>query len=213
MDSTDTSREAIHSLLEIFLSMKVFRILIQFWLYALIVTSLEERLLLSDNVLQNEIQELKSKVMTLEQKVATLESKSAHQSIVFMSQLSKTLNNPANGHTVVFDDTITNVGHAYSNVTGVFRAPVDGNYMFSMIGTVPPSPGGHSLHLLLRRNGSTIGYLFLDSNHDYFLKRTEVVAVTLSRGDEIFVQVDAVSGTHSIIGCCYHTHFSGFLIN
>ncbi|XP_062593207.1 complement C1q-like protein 4 [Saccostrea cucullata] len=193
--------------------MKALGILIQFWFDACTVTSLEERLLVSDNVLQHEIQELRSKVVTLEQKMATLESKSAHQPIVFMSQLKKTLNNPANGHIVVFDDTITNVGHAYSNVTGVFRAPVDGNYMFSMIGTVPISPGGHSLHLLLRRNGGTIGYVFLDSNQDYYLKRTEVVAVTLSRGDEVFVQIDAVSGIHSLVGCCYHTHFSGFLIN
>ncbi|XP_062593208.1 complement C1q-like protein 4 [Saccostrea cucullata] len=197
--------------------MKASSILIRFWFYALTViltvTSLEERLLVSDNVLQNEIQELRSKVVTLEQKVATLESKSAYQSIVFMNQLSKSLNNPATGHIVVFDDTITNVGNAYSNVTGVFRAPVDGSYMFSVIATAPPIPGSHSLHLNLKRNGGTIGYLFLDSNQDYHLKRTEVVVVTLSRGDEVFVRIGSVSGTHSLIGCCYHTHFSGFLIN
>lgn len=129
-----------------------------------------------------------------------------------MSQLSQTLVNPANGHIVAFDDVITNVGHAYSSVTGVFRAPVDGNYMFSMIGTVKPEPGDHSLHLLLKRNGNTIGYIFLDSNHDYYLKRTEVAVVSLTSGDEVFVQVDYVVGSHSLVGCCFHTHFSGFLI-
>lgn len=129
-----------------------------------------------------------------------------------MSQLSQTLVNPANSHIVAFDDVITNVGHAYSSVTGVFRAPVDGNYMFSMIGTVKPEPGSHSIHLLLKRNGNTIGYLFLDSNQDYYLKRTEVAVVSLTSGDEVFVQVDFVSGPHSLIGCCFHTHFSGFLI-
>lgn len=47
--------------------------------------------------------------------------------VVFMSELSQDLNNPATGNTVVFDDVISNVGHAYSSSTGVFRAPVDGN--------------------------------------------------------------------------------------
>ena len=130
-----------------------------------------------------------------------------------MSQLSQDLNNPANGHTVVFDDVITNVGHTYSSSTGVFRAPVDGNYMFSMIGTVPASPGGHSLHLLMKRNGNTISYLFLDSNHDYYLKRTENAVVSLTKGDEVYVQVDAAGGTHSLTGWCFHSHFSGFLIH
>ncbi|XP_048755197.2 complement C1q-like protein 4 [Ostrea edulis] len=178
-----------------------------------IVTSLEERLLVGDNVIQSEIQELRTKVSALEQKVASLESKSASQSIVFMSQLSKSLDSPGVGHIVVFDDVITNVGNAYSHVTGVFRPPVDGSYMFSVIVTVSPSPGNHGIHLKLRRKGSTIGYLFLDSNHDYYLKRTEVVAVTLTKGDEIFVQIDQVGGTHSLTGCCFHTHFSGFLIH
>jgi polyhydroxyalkanoate synthesis regulator phasin len=42
----------------------------------LIVTSHDERLLAADNVMQNEIQELRTKVSALEQKVASLESKS-----------------------------------------------------------------------------------------------------------------------------------------
>lgn len=129
-----------------------------------------------------------------------------------MSQLSKNLDNPPKGQIVIFDDVITNVGHAYSSSTGVFRALVDGNYMFSMIGTVPSSPGGHSLHLLMKRNKNTIGYLFLDANHDYYLKRTENAVVSLTKGDEVYVQVDAVTGTHSLTGCCFHSHFSGFLI-
>jgi hypothetical protein len=35
----------------------------------------------------------------------------------------------------------------------------------------------------------------------------------LNKGDEIFVQVNGVTGTNSLVGCCFHTHFSGFLIH
>lgn len=130
-----------------------------------------------------------------------------------MSQLSTNLDNPADGRIVVFDDVITNVGGAYSNTTGVFRAPVHGNFMFSVVGSAAPKSGDHQLHLLLKKNGITVGYLFFDQNHDYYLKRTEVVVITLKPGDEIFVQTDAGSGLHSLRGCCFHSHFSGFLIH
>ena len=44
---------------------------------ALIVTSMEERLLIGDTALQSEIQELRSKVTSLEKKVSFLETKSS----------------------------------------------------------------------------------------------------------------------------------------
>ena len=138
---------------------------------------------------------------------------SASTQVVFMSQLSKDLVNPAKGHIVIFDNVITNVGNAYSRITGVFRAPVDGNYMFSLIGTAPPSPGGHAIHLLMKRNLNTIGYLFLDTNLDYYLRRTENSVVSLTKGDEVYVQVDYIVGNHILNGCCFNSHFSGFLIH
>ena len=49
-------------------------------------------------------------------------------SVSFMAQLSATLSNPANGHVIVFDDVVTNVGSAYSNVHGIFTAPVNATY-------------------------------------------------------------------------------------
>ena len=107
---------------------------------------------------------------------------SASRQVVFMSQLSRDLVNPATGHIVIFDNVITNIGHAYSRSTGVFRAPVDGNYMFNMIASNQPSAGNHCLHLLMRRNGNAIGYIFLDSNHDFYFKRTENVVVSLTKG-------------------------------
>lgn len=55
-----------------------------------------------------------------------------------MSQLSYKLDIPADGCIVVIDDVITNVGGAYSNTTGVFRAPVNGNFMFSVIESALP---------------------------------------------------------------------------
>ena len=139
---------------------------------------------------------------------------SASRQVVFMSQLSRDLVNPATGHIVIFDSVITNIGHAYSSNTGVFRAPVDGNYMFNMIASNQPSAGNHCLHLLMRRNGNTIGYIFLDSNHDFYFKRTENVVVSLTKGDEVYVQVDFVYGiNHSLAGANLHSHFSGFLIH
>lgn len=57
--------------------MKLFSNLLIWTSCLLCVASLEERLLVSDNALQSEIQELRTKVSALESKVASLESKSS----------------------------------------------------------------------------------------------------------------------------------------
>lgn len=88
-----------------------------------------------------------------------------------MSQLSKNLKNSADGRIVIFDDVISIVGRPKSNTTDVFRAPVHGNFMFSVIGSAAPKSDDNQLHLLLKKNGITVGYLFSDLNHDYYLKK------------------------------------------
>lgn len=63
--------------------MKLFSSLLIWTSCLLCVASLEERLLVSDNALQSEIQELRTKVSALESKVASLESKSSMCTFIF----------------------------------------------------------------------------------------------------------------------------------
>jgi len=43
----------------------------------------------------------------------------------------RSLNLLGAGETIIFDSVITNVGNAYRNTTGMFRAPIQGVYVFN----------------------------------------------------------------------------------
>ncbi|KAK3606489.1 hypothetical protein CHS0354_041440 [Potamilus streckersoni] len=136
------------------------------------------------------------------------------KSVAFMAQLSASIVNPVQGHVIVFDQTITNEGAAYNNVHGIFTAPLNGTYEFSLIVSSPPNPSiYHEFHLFLMKNNVQIGYVFLDHNTQFWLRRGTTAIVHLKPTDEVWVQVDRVVGDHEIAGCCFHSHFGGFLIH
>ena len=129
-----------------------------------------------------------------------------------MAQLNASITDPAQGQTVIFNQIETNKGNAYNPINGVFTAPFNGTYNFNVIVSAPPAPGGHWLHLFIKKNKAQVGYVFLDDNDKYWLRRSTDVTVHLLQGDEVCVDVDMILGSHTIGGCCFHTHFSGFLI-
>ena len=131
----------------------------------------------------------------------------------FMAQLSSDIVDPPKGRLVVFDRVETNTGGAYDGSQGVFVAPVNGTYNFNLIVTSPPKKEPHHwLHLFIMKNGAQVAYVFLDDNNQYYLRRSTDICIHLAQGDKVWVQVADVLGSHTITGCCYHSHFSGFLI-
>ena len=132
--------------------------------------------------------------------------------VAFMAQLSTSVANPPKGQVVIFDQVETNTGGAYNASKGVFTAPVSGTYNFNVIASAPPVAGSHWLHLFIMKNKAQVGYVFLDDNDSYWVRRSTDVSVHMEQGDNIWVEVADVKGSHTIGGCCYHSHFSGFLI-
>ena len=129
-----------------------------------------------------------------------------------MAQLGKTIDNPSVGSGVIFDVVHLNDGGAYDNVHGIFRAPVDGVYHFTAELTAQPAAPAHALHIFMMKTATQIGYMFLDTNSDYYLKRTMVSTVHLAKNDDVWLKIETNVGDNHLLGCCFHSIFSGFLI-
>ena len=136
------------------------------------------------------------------------------QPVAFLAELSANLFNPAAGVPVVFDVIHLNDGGAYSNIHGIFTAPIAGVYHFTLELSSPPDANkDHRLHVNLMKTGTQLGYVYLDQNADRWLKRSATATVHLAKGDDIWAKVAELNGNGTIAGCCYHSIFSGFLIH
>ena len=115
---------------------------------------------------------------------------------------------------IVFDKVYANAGNAYNKYTGVFTAPYNGSYYFSMDISSPPTSGSHHLQIHLYRNDDRIGYVFLDNNTVYWLRRSMGLTVMLEIGDSVRAIVTTSTGSKAttVAGCCFHSHLSGFFI-
>ncbi|XP_045209631.2 heavy metal-binding protein HIP-like isoform X1 [Mercenaria mercenaria] len=139
-------------------------------------------------------------------------NKTSHH-VAFMAELSTSMVNPEKGTTVVFDNVHVNEGSSYKPGTGTFVAPASGIYSVTVVATAERrSSSGQQLHLYLMHNSNKIGYIFLDGNTNWPLLRTISVVVKLSYGDTLFVKIGGITGVGTLVGCCFHTHFSGFLV-
>jgi hypothetical protein len=61
-----------------------------------------------------------------------------------------------------------------------------------------------------------VGYLFLDSNSDFWLQKGSDAVLHMTRGDDVWVEVQEVTGPHTLggdySGGRLHTYITGFLI-
>jgi hypothetical protein len=102
----------------------------------------------------------------------------------------KSSGNTASGNDFVFDAVDVNVGSNYNASTGVFTAPVSGNYFFSIsaLADFNQSTGDHDLWLL--RNGANYARVRTSSNYSgHYETATITAVVNLSVGDEVKVYV------------------------
>jgi hypothetical protein len=131
--------------------------------------------------------------------------------VAFHALLTHAIVDPAVGHTIVFDDVLTNIGNAYSKLHGVFTAPVNGTYMLNLVLSCNNQAVDHAMHVYLKKKPSTIGYVYLDHNAKFWLHSSETTVIHLTQGDDVWAEVIGASG-HNVLEPGMHSHFAGFCI-
>ena len=109
---------------------------------------------------------------------------------------------------LVFTKIITNVGQAYSNMTGFFTAPVKGVYYFRF--TVMDVLSSRSMTIRIVKNGEQVMRLYeydTDGQHSYL---SSGVTLQLEVGDVVNMQLPA--GYRLFDNSDNHSTFSGFLL-
>lgn len=74
--------------------------------------------------------------------------------------MSTTETYPGTHHTIIYDNKVTNIGNEYNILSGIFTAPVDGVYVFSLT-ILMAHPGEYkTMELMLnsRRVGASYVY-------------------------------------------------------
>ncbi|XP_052811506.1 complement C1q-like protein 4 [Mya arenaria] len=110
------------------------------------------------------------------------------------------------GQTIVFDNVITNLGGGYHQ-TGLFTAPYDGVYVFSV---TLVTAFDQSSHASFFKNSEQITVMYFHGNaiHDYDTS-TQTIVLDLYRGDIVSIrQTESAKSYHSNDHCLY----SGFLL-
>ncbi|KAJ8307277.1 hypothetical protein KUTeg_015561 [Tegillarca granosa] len=136
----------------------------------------------------------------------------------FFATLKADLVNPNVGDKVKFDNVITNNGSAYNMNTGIFIAKATGIYYFEFVANGPYHQDDHILHLALKKNTQTIGYVYIDHDRQYWRHGTTSAVVNLNVGDQVYVQVFAaygqrvLGGSNHVISPASHSQFLGYLI-
>ena len=109
---------------------------------------------------------------------------------------------------LVFTKIITNVGQAYSNITGFFTAPVKGVYYFRF--TVMDVLSSRSMTIRIVKNGEQVMRLYeydTDGQQSYL---SSGVTLQLEVGDVVNMQLPA--GYRLFDNSDNHSTFSGFLL-
>jgi hypothetical protein len=128
--------------------------------------------------------------------------------IAFRTELSKDLGTVSSNHVVIFDEVDLNLGNAYDPRHGIFTAPVNGTYLFSM---ALGNPTGHSGAFFMKQNSQTIEYAIAGHTTGWNMGGVTTVA-DLTVGDDVWIEGEGyISGAYAHIR--YHTGFSGTLIH
>ncbi|KAL4222604.1 hypothetical protein ACF0H5_018645 [Mactra antiquata] len=115
------------------------------------------------------------------------------------------------GKTLVFPVVQTNIGDAYDRRTGVFTAPVDGTYVFSL---VIACEAGNYLEVSIVTGQYDMVYNSICKNPESngVHQNGGSAIVTLKRGDRITVKMMWPSGNDTVAVGRGFSSFSGFLV-
>nr|XP_024654906.1 complement C1q-like protein 3 [Maylandia zebra] len=149
----------------------------------------------------NRLKESENQILELQHKEAT--------KIIFSTTLRGSGHTgPFNTDTIlVYKGVITNIGNAYSPVTGVFTAPVAGVYYFTLF---YHAGGSHTQYLFLHKNSEV---MVMTNDHvthsDVADNGGNAVFLQLQQGDKVYVRMGANSHVWASES---QTTFSGFLV-
>uniref|UniRef100_A0A669DPB9 Complement C1q subcomponent subunit B-like n=2 Tax=Oreochromis niloticus TaxID=8128 RepID=A0A669DPB9_ORENI len=149
----------------------------------------------------NRMKESENQILELQDKEAT--------KIIFSATLSGSGHTgPFNTDTIlVYKGVITNIGYAYSPVTGVFTAPIPGVYYFTLFYSAAAS---HQQYLFLHKNSEV---MVMTNDHVTHSDATDnggnAMFLQLQQGDKVYVRM----GKNSHVWASEsQTTFSGFLV-
>uniref|UniRef100_A0A3P9D1V0 Complement C1q-like protein 3 n=1 Tax=Maylandia zebra TaxID=106582 RepID=A0A3P9D1V0_9CICH len=151
---------------------------------------------------------LKDTEMSLKETVTQLKQDKATKIIFSTTLRGSGHTGPFNTDTIlVYKGVITNIGNAYSPVTGVFTAPVAGVYYFTLF---YHAGGSHTQYLFLHKNSEV---MVMTNDHvthsDVADNGGNAVFLQLQQGDKVYVRMGANSHVWASES---QTTFSGFLV-
>ena len=172
-----------------------------------------EKLNLEHDVVDAAVKEVKDRMAAIEIKVVVLQNSIKETpKVAFSAGLSDTGFIEAGANTgnlnLVFTRVITNVGEAYSKITGIFTAPVRGVYYFRF--TVMDILKSHWMVASLLKNGEWVMYLAEYDTDDKQSFLSSGLVLLLEAGDKINMQIPAKARLFDSTG--NHNTFSGFLL-
>ena len=168
------------------------------------------------------VEELKEKVENrtqllnqLVQNVTALQERMLIPTVQFNARGLRDLS-PSDKQVVIFPSVIENIGNAYNAGTGVFQAPVNGTYLFSVQVCTYASGTWGRLYLVVDSGDNKITAISLYEDSTGSISTSNSVAQYLTEGQRVWAQSNYESGTTNSI---YHadticwSQFSGVLVN
>ncbi|XP_060576396.1 coadhesin-like [Ruditapes philippinarum] len=128
--------------------------------------------------------------------------------IVFKAK-GVTSTSPGDGGTIIFGSTFINEGNAYNTSTGIFTAPVNGTYSFSL--QLCTNINNYFLTAIMI-DGTTFATLYVYDKYVYSCNSTDTVAV-LHEHSKVFVKCTAHC-VNAVYQDGFHMNsFSGYLVH
>ncbi|XP_052788753.1 uncharacterized protein LOC128223515 [Mya arenaria] len=106
--------------------------------------------------------------------------------VAFFARLSTSFTSSA-GQTLVFDSVTTDVGGGYNPGTGVFTAPADGLYVFSITVMVYMTTSATSAQFILKKNNNTVMWLYASETDSVYETASGTGILSLEVGDTVHV--------------------------
>ncbi|XP_060586448.1 uncharacterized protein LOC132742139, partial [Ruditapes philippinarum] len=141
--------------------------------------------------------------------VVSCRKSSCSPNIVFKAK-NVTNKNPGTGNTIIFGSTLINDGNAYNTSTGIFTAPVNGTYSFSiqMCANV-----NKEVFVDLIVDGTTYAILYVYDRYSYPCNSADTFAA-LHKHSKVFVKCTDGCTSNYIYADVYRINsFSGYLIH
>ncbi|KAK7506689.1 hypothetical protein BaRGS_00002164 [Batillaria attramentaria] len=156
------------------------------------------------------ISQLKAESTSLRTDVNNLKTRLAKQEtkVAFSARLSTHGQDVTGYQNIVFDAVDLNQGGAYDKVTGMFTAPVNGLYEFSIhISTSPPG----RMQVMIVRNGGEVAETEASGDDTKYMDRaSNSVLLHMTTGQRVWVK--RASGDATRLQGDYRSSFSGVLI-